>query len=200
MKPQDLYSGNAPTAMAQMGQGLAQAGANIANIQNQGSSAMTSGLMGGVNTALNQYQQYESAKTSNDITRSMIKDPEYGKLLGLDPSAEDYEDRKKSLLSKLDQQIKAHGQIGGAQFSKQFLGPIQEYATIGRQYKQQMDIKNAEIQAQRQQPFYVMGAQALGQAAADQQDNPQKRYGFSEGRSAFAPQQLTINPKTYLGR
>lgn len=191
MKPQDLYSGVAPAAMAQMGQGFSQAGANIGQIYQQGLSNVGSQIGDAASSAI---KEYESSKTSNSITKLLLNDSSMSKqLLGLDDEA------RQKLLDQFNQTVKDHGQVGGAQFSKQFLGPIQEYATIGRQYKQQMDIKNAEIQAQRQQPFYVMGAQALGQAAADQQDNPQKRYGFGGGRSSFAPQRLDLNPKTYLG-
>ena len=191
MKPQELYSGPAPRALDQMGQGLAQAGANIGQFYQQGLSNLGSQIGQATSDTI---KEYESSKTSNSITKLLLNDPNMSKqLLGLD------DEGRQKLLDQFNQTVKDHGQVGGAQFSKQLLSPIQEYATIGRQYKQQMDIKNAEIQAQRQQPFYVMGAQALGQAAVDQQDNPQKRYGFNGGKSPFEPQKLDLNPKTYLG-
>jgi len=126
------------------------------------------------------YGDYKQAKTSNDITRSMINDPEYGKMIGLDPTAPDYEDKKNKMLGTLDDTIKAHGQIGGAQFSKQYLGPIQEYAAIGRQYKQQMDMAEKQAKVLRQMPFYSMGAGGLGETMRDV-NRPNKALGVGGG-------------------
>jgi hypothetical protein len=199
MKPRELYSGNAPTAMGQMGTGLMEAGANIGRSLQQGYSAMGQGIAQGIGAAAQAYGDYKQAKTSNDITRAMINDPEYGKMLGLDPTATDYEDKKKKMLGTLEDTIKAHGQIGGSQFSKQYLGPIQEYAAIGRSYKQQMDMAKKQAEVMRTMPFYNMGAAAL---AAQMQDGtrPSKAVGgVSGGAPTTAPVENAGAPQAYGG-
>jgi hypothetical protein len=180
MKSRELYSGAAPSAMGQMGSGLMEMGANVGRITASGYEAMGKGIASGISSAGQAYGQYKQAKASNDITRSMINDPEYGKMLGLDPTAPDYEDKKKSMLNTLDQTIKSHGQFGGAQFSKQYLGPIQEYAAIGRSYKQQMDMAQKQAEVLRTMPFYNMGASALGETMRDV-NRPNKALGVGGG-------------------
>lgn len=143
MKPRELYSGNAPTAMGQMGAGLMEAGANIGRSLQQGYSAMGQGLAQGVTAAAQAYGDYKQAKTSNDITKMLIEDPEHGKMLGLDPNAPNYEERKKAMLGQLNQTIKEHGQFGGAQFSKQVLAPIYANYALGQEYAQKMKIATA---------------------------------------------------------
>ena len=202
MKSRELYSGAAPSAMGQMGSGLMEMGANVGRITASGYEAMGKGIASGISSAGQAYGQYKQAKTSNDITRSMINDPEYGKMLGLDPSAPDYEDKKKKMLGTLDDTIKAHGQIGGAQFSKQYLGPIQEYAAIGRSYKQQMDMAQKQAEVMRTMPFYNMGAGALGETMRDV-NRPNKALGVgggvSNGSLNYLPQEDTDMPQGYGG-
>jgi len=202
MKSRELYSGAAPSAMGQMGAGLMEAGANIGRTLQSGYEAMGKGIASGISSVGQAYGQYKQAKTSNDITRSMINDPEYGKMIGLDPTAPDYEDKKKKMLGTLDDTIKAHGQIGGAQFSKQFLQPIQEYAAIGRSYKQQMEIAKKQAEVTRQMPFYNMGAGALGALMQDT-SRPNKALGVGGGVGPssldYLPQENTDMPQGYGG-
>ena len=199
MKPREMYSGAAPAAMAQMGQGLSEAGANIGRSMQQGYAALGQGLSQGISAIGGAVKDYKAAKTTNDITRSMINDPEYGKLLGLDPEAEDYEDKKKRMLGTLDETIKAHGQIGGAQFSSQFLKPIQEYAQIGRAYQQQTNIANIQAETARQAPWNQMFAGQFGQQMSDP-TLPQKSAGFGGGSVKLGINgQPMIVPRNYLG-
>lgn len=156
MKPRELYSGPAPAAMGMMGQGLSEVGANIGRSIQSGYQALGQGLAAGLERGAgalaSAYLQYSSAKTSNDITKKMLEDPQYAAILGLpDPSSspEEYNKVKTGMLKNLNDTIKAHGEVGGSQFSKQLLGPIQEYAAIGRQYAQQQKIADTQAQTAR---------------------------------------------------
>lgn len=161
MKPREMYSGQAPAAMGMMGQGLNEVGANIARSIQSGYQQMGQGIAQGINAAANAYSEYKSAKTQNDITKKMLEDPQYAQILGLpDPkkNSDEYEQAKSKMLTNLNDTIKSHGEIGGAQFSKQFLSPIQEYVAIGRQYSQQA--KLADINASTARLVGLTGALA----------------------------------------
>lgn len=58
-KPINLYQGSAPAAMAQMGQGISEAGARIGQIMQGGYESMGSGLSKGINTAVGEYAKYK---------------------------------------------------------------------------------------------------------------------------------------------
>ena len=179
MKPQELYSGPAPLALAQMGQGLAQAGANIGQMYQQGLSNLGTQIEDAASSVAKEYQ---TNKTSNSITKSLLSDPEMSKkLLGLDDKG------RQDLLDKFNQTVADHGQVGGAVFSKQLLSPIQEYATIGRQYAQQQAIANTSAETSRLVGLggvlspYVFGAKGT-------QVNPQPFIDPSFGK----PQTLSL--------
>jgi hypothetical protein len=189
MKPREMYSGAAPAAMGQMGAGLMEAGANIGRTLQSGYEAMGKGIASGISSVGQAYGQYKQAKTSNDITRSMINDPEYGKMLGLDPGSPDYENRKKQLLGTLDQTIKFHGQIGGAQFSKQFLQPIQEYHALGRQYEERLKVATA-LSGPDATLKAAQATEATARAAAfSRKANPAPMLDFTSGVNWNAPAQ-----------
>lgn len=143
MKARELYSGAAPAAMGQMGQGLNEVGAGIARSIQSGYSQLGQSIGQGLMSAGQAYKDYKQAKTSNDITRMMIEDPEHGKMLGLDPNDPNYQKRKDDMLSQLNQTIKEHGQFGGAQFSKQVLAPIYANYALGQEYAQKLKIATA---------------------------------------------------------
>jgi hypothetical protein len=146
-KPIALFQGPAPAAQAMMGQGLDQVGANIARSYMQGSQAMGEGIMKGVSAIANQYQQYKTAKASNDIARSIISDPTLSNsILGI-PAGEEGQAQRDAILKQFKEQIDNHGQIGGAMFSQQILGPLQHYAMLGRQHAM-------ELEKQRQSPAW----------------------------------------------
>lgn len=58
-KPINLYQGPAPTAMAQMGQGIAEAGARIGQMMQGGYESMGKGLSKGIDTAVGEYAKYK---------------------------------------------------------------------------------------------------------------------------------------------
>jgi len=187
MKPRELYSGNAPQAMAMMGQGLPEVGANIARSIQSGYSALGQSIGQGLQSVGEAYGDYKQAKTSNDITRLVINDTEHGKMLGLNPDAPDYEERKKSMLGMLDKTIKEHGQFGGAQFSKQVLSPIYENYRLGQEYAQKIKVATALSDPE----VLLKGAQTQEAAARSAQlnrkANPSPALDFSKGVDLNAP-------------
>jgi hypothetical protein len=62
-KPINLYQGAAPAAMAQMGQGLSEVGANIGRSLQQGYQSMGQGLAGGIGAAADAYKQYKDLQS-----------------------------------------------------------------------------------------------------------------------------------------
>ena len=204
MKPREMYSGQAPAAMGMMGQGISEAGANIGRSFQQGYQNLGQGIGAGVEAAGQAYGQYQSAKTSNDITKKMLNDPQYAAILGLPDPRENqnaYEQAKGKILDNLNSTIKAKGEIGGAQFSKQFLGPIQEYAAIGRAYAQQQQlakmgvfnplkadiIRSVIADSNQPQPFALTTQQSAqsnsGLPSGQEQGNPSALIGGNADES-----------------
>jgi hypothetical protein len=169
--------------MGMMGQGLAEVGANIGRTIQSGYQALGQGIASGIEQAGKEVEKYKTAKTSNDIYRSMIQDPEYGKILGLDPKSEDYEQRKSAMLKGLDDTIKAHGQLGGAQFSQTALGAIQQYANLGRQYQQQLEL--AKTQAQYNPAWSEVDAKNNYYYALAEQARRKAEYGGKDVSTFF---------------
>jgi hypothetical protein len=63
-KPINLYQGPAPAAMGMMGQGLAEAGANIGRTLQGGYESMGKGLASGINAAASAYGDYKKMESS----------------------------------------------------------------------------------------------------------------------------------------
>jgi hypothetical protein len=68
MKPINPYQGAAPAAMAQMGQGILEAGANAARITQAGYESMGRNIAGGINAAAEAYSDYK--KTQSNVKAS----------------------------------------------------------------------------------------------------------------------------------
>jgi hypothetical protein len=141
MKPKDLYSGPAPQAQAMMGQGLLEAGANIGRSIQSGYESLGKGIGAGIQAVGQAYANYDTAKASNKMTETLLGNEEMSKkILGISGQ------ERVDMLSSFRDTIGQHGQMGGAQFSQKLLGPLQEYATIGRQYLQQQEMTKLQGQ------------------------------------------------------
>lgn len=193
-KPIAMFQGPAPAAQAMMGQGLDQVGANIARSYMQGSQAMGEGIMKGVSAVADQYQQYKTAKASNDIAKSIISDKTLSNsILGI-PTGEDGDQQRKAILDQFKQQIDNHGQIGGAMFSQQILGPLQHYAMLGRQHAM-------ELEKQKQSPAWGGVANEAAQIPSmieqrkAQTEALQRKAGPSPGNiNIVDPSTLPVHP------
>jgi hypothetical protein len=72
-KPINLYQGAAPAAMAQMGQGLSEAGANIGRSLQQGYQSLGQGLAGGISAAAGAYKEYKDLQSQVKGSEKMFK-------------------------------------------------------------------------------------------------------------------------------
>jgi hypothetical protein len=139
MKPREMYSGAAPAAMGQMGQGLAEVGANIARTIQSGYQSMGEGLSKGIQSATSSisgaYNELKQAKTNNSIFKLMADDPQHRKMLGIEN--DEQAEKVKKTLSDVTQK---YGAVGGEQFTKQFFGPLQRDWALGREYGLKRDI------------------------------------------------------------
>lgn len=179
MKPRELYSGAAPAAMGQMGAGIMEAGANTARSIQSGYEALGKGIASGITAVGGAVGQYQTAKSANKVTESLLGNEELSKtILGVSGQ------QRLDMLSSFRDTIAKHGQMGGAQFSSQLLTPIHEYAQIGRQYTQQMDLAKAAADASKYNA--EIGAKAH-EFAAMVPYSMQKGGGVFNASSLFPP-------------
>ena len=124
MKPINPYQGEAPRAMAQMGQGILETGANIAKTIQGGYEQMGQGLAKGITTATSAYADYKKLKTDTvadekvlgTLTKYMT--PEM-KTMFEDTANSDMPYAEKNAMYK-----RAYEYIGGAVSQKQAMDKI----------------------------------------------------------------------------
>jgi hypothetical protein len=73
MKPLNPYQGPAPAAMAQMGQGILEAGARIGQTLQRGYESMGQGIASGINAAADAYAKNKEEQGRFDATKKMVK-------------------------------------------------------------------------------------------------------------------------------
>ena len=79
-KPRELYSGAAPQAMSQMGQGIADAYANVGRIEGQGMQALGQGIAQGLTAAggaIGDYKKMSSQVKSSENFYNTMKEGGY---------------------------------------------------------------------------------------------------------------------------
>jgi hypothetical protein len=114
-KPRELYSGPAPQAMSLMGQGIADAYANVGRIEGQGMQAMGEGIARGITAAAGavaDYKKMSSQVKADTAAFNSFKNylpPEFVKL---QQTMEN--DPKVSLLDKQQFYQSAKGYLGAA--------------------------------------------------------------------------------------
>jgi hypothetical protein len=62
-RPRELFNTPAPQAMSQMGQGIAEAYANVGRVQGQGMAALGQGIAQGINQAASAYGDYKKMQS-----------------------------------------------------------------------------------------------------------------------------------------
>jgi hypothetical protein len=127
-----------------MGAGILEAGANIGRSIQSGYESIGKSIGAGLQAVGGAVGQYETAKSANKVTESLLGNEELSKtILGVSGQ------QRVDMLSSFRDTIAQHGQMGGAQFSSQLLTPIHEYAQIGRQYTQQQELAKIAADASR---------------------------------------------------
>lgn len=189
MKSRELYGGPAPAAMGQMGAGILEAGANIGRTIQSGYESIGKSIGAGLQAAGGAVGQYETAKSANKVTESLLGNEELSKtILGVSGQ------QRVDMLSSFRDTIAQHGQMGGAQFSSQLLTPIHEYANIGRQYTQQMDlVKAQEAAAAGRTAMGIEGQSAIQREKALIDNPPAQGGGAATKSNPFgSPQKFNI--------
>lgn len=149
-KPLSLFQNQAPTAMSNLGAGLAQTGADIGRMYQQGYASLGQSIGGALQSIGSSYGQYNQAKTNNDMMKSILDDPLMSQqVLGIPNTAEGAQIRD-SMKSNMNQMIKDHGQYGAAQATSPYLQSFLRDAQIGKEYQQKINLAQATAQAQYQ--------------------------------------------------
>lgn len=118
MKPINPYQGQAPAAMAQMGQGILEAGANIGRSIQSGYESLGKGLAGGINAAVGEYAKYKDMSSqikASEKSYNTIKDfldPELRKKFDTEIEGLN-KDTTLSLQDKANFWDQAKGTLGG---------------------------------------------------------------------------------------
>jgi hypothetical protein len=124
-RPRELFNTPAPQAMSQMGQGIADAYANVGRIEGQGMQALGQGIAQGITSAASSiagaygdYKKMQSQVKADAAAFNSFKDYLPAEFVGLQQAMEN--DPKASLLDKQQFYQSAKGYLGAA---------------IGQQYK-----------------------------------------------------------------
>jgi len=83
MKPEQMFAGQAPAAMAQMGAGWPQVGASIANSTLAGYEGMAKGIGAGIASVADAYAKHKEMQQTNKAYENLVKNPVAQKALGL---------------------------------------------------------------------------------------------------------------------
>jgi len=78
-----MFGGQAPIAMAQMGQGWPQVGASIANSTLAGYEGIAKGIGAGIASVADAYAKHKEMQQTNKAYENLIKNPVAQKALGL---------------------------------------------------------------------------------------------------------------------
>jgi hypothetical protein len=186
MKPRELYSGAAPAAMAQMGQGISEAGARIGQTLQQGYQSMGQGLSQGITAAANVYGDYK--KMSSQVKADSAAFDALKDYMPKDV-AESFDMQRKAI--ETDPSTSLQDRASFYNSAKSFLG-----SSI--QHRMEMDKVKAQLEAQKQMPFYNAGAQGLLQSMGQDSGLPQKGAGYGGGIPSTGYGQPMIIPRNYI--
>lgn len=147
-KPINPYQGQAPAAMAQMGQGILEAGARIGQTIQGGYESMGKGIAGGITAAGEAYKQYKDDQAKFDATKKMFK--AFGGSL-------DENTRKEADTIFADTSMSVREKNALAPTLMQFLGASNQQQQALAKQKAELDAaaarQGAQITSQEGQPF-----------------------------------------------
>jgi cell fate (sporulation/competence/biofilm development) regulator YlbF (YheA/YmcA/DUF963 family) len=172
-KPFNPYQGPAPAAMAQMGQGILEAGARIGQTLQRGYESMGQGIAGGITAAADAYSDYKKTQSNvkasekaYDTFRSFL-DPEVQK--SIDTRIEEMnKDTSMSLRDKAAFWDQAKTVMGGA---------INQKFGIDKQ-QQELNARKAIMEYEQTQANLRQAATLQNQLDLEQQ---RARYKALEG-------------------
>jgi hypothetical protein len=173
-KPINPYQGEAPRAMAQMGQGILEAGANIARTIQGGYESMGKGLAGGITAAADAYKQYKEDEAKFNATKKMYK--AFGGSL-------DETQRKEIDGIFADTSMSVRDKNALAPALMQYLGASQQQNQALAKQKAELDAaaarQAAQIAGNQMQPYYDKSASLLMSPTG----SSMKGAGYGGGRA-----------------
>jgi hypothetical protein len=106
-------------------------------------------------------------------------------------SDEEAAQKKAELAATIDK----YGQIGGAQFSQQYLRPIQEYHALGRQYEEKLKLATALSDPEATLKAAQAKEAEARAAALSRKANPAPMLDFTSGIDWNSPVKLDMSGK-----
>jgi hypothetical protein len=188
MKPRELYSGAAPAAMGQMGQGLAEVGANIGRITQQGYESMGKAIGGGLQAVGQAYGDYKAMDSDVKAKQAAAKTllpylPESAQKSFANAEAKIASDTSLSLRDKKAFYDLHMNMLGNAVGHSMSMEKVRE-ENAGR-----LKVVGEQIKGNLNQPFATNAANILGAASADGgtvPQGPRRTYGSGGGLSGGA--------------
>jgi hypothetical protein len=179
-KPINPYQGAAPAAMAQMGQGILEAGARIGQTIQSGYESMGKGLASGITAAADAYGDYK--KMQSGIKAS---EKAYDTFKGfLDPEARKSIDEKIEGVNK-DTSLSLQDKAAFWEQAKSFIGGSVNQNFAMQKQKAELDAaaarQAASIQEQAMAPYRQQAASLLA--------NPMVGTDFGAGQRLSTPPQ-----------
>jgi hypothetical protein len=185
-KPINPYQGAAPAAMAQMGQGILEAGARIGQTIQGGYESMGKGLASGINSAVSQYAQYKDDQAKFDATKKMFN--AFGGSLG-----EKERQGIDGIFADTSMSVR----------EKNALAPtLMQYLGAAQQQNQALAKQQQEIDARMKQAAFTEGEQTkrTGMQITSQEMQPFRQqaagmlFNTQQPGAGFIPQNFSIQP------
>jgi hypothetical protein len=211
MKPINPYQGDAPKAMAMMGQGILEAGANAAKITQAGYESAGNAISKGITSAASTYADYKKLKSdvaADEKVLGTLKPfmPDDMKKLYDDTVHSDMPFGEKSALYK-----RAYEYIGGAVSQKQAMDKLQASGNIQSGLQTSQQEAAAKLQAEqldankKMQEDRLRAEQDLNRfkAVADAVSGGPMIYGAGgaarSSTPSFGPKKMNIGGGVYNG-
>lgn len=174
MKGQNIYGGPAPEAMARMGEGIAQAYANVGKTYGAGYEAMGAGIAKGINSLGSSIggavKEKAAEKADYDASLKLYDSPSFQKAMGL--TAKDA-DKEKTILKDL---VGEGGYKAANAYAKQGISPLFKYAMMGKELEMQKQLVSARAGAEAGLIGQRQANEVINQATDF--SNKQKAYTF----------------------
>ncbi|CAB4136131.1 hypothetical protein UFOVP917_43 [uncultured Caudovirales phage] len=192
MKPREMYSGAAPAAMGQMGQGLAEVGSNIARTIQSGYQSMGEGLSKGIQSATSSiagaYADYKNMDSDVKAKQAAAKT-----LLPYLPKSAQESFAKSEAAIAADTSLGLRDKKAFYDLHMNMLGNAVGHSMSMEKVREEnagrLKIVGEQIKGNLQQPFATGAANILGAASADGgtvPQGPRRTYGSGGGLSGGA--------------
>lgn len=185
MKPREMYSGAAPAAMAQMGQGLAEVGANIGRTTQQGYESMGKSIGQGLQAVGQAYADYKAMDSDVKAKQAAAKT-----LLPYLPKSAQESFAKSEAAIASDTSLGLRDKKAFYDLHMNMLGNAVGHSMVMEKVREEnagrLKVVGEQIKGNLQQPFANGAANILGAASVDGgtvPQGPRRTYGSGGGLS-----------------